>query len=144
MGAKGCLGSVGLVAFLLGTAGCGGPAQTAPKEAAPAASQEAKPKKEEVAEEIPKEAIESGKDCAKAEAQCGGGVCALSLDNTCAAAVTCDIHILTVCQAQTDIVQAKARKRETFAAGKKDRVSIAADCAENRIISTKVQTLSCK
>lgn len=94
--------------------------------------------------EIPKEPVDTGKPCAKAESQCGGGVCAIHMENGCEGAVTCDFTVVMVCQAETDLVQAKARKHETFAAGAKEGLSIAADCAGGRIVSTKVESAACK
>lgn len=129
--------------FAGGVLGCSAPPPPEVKEpAAPEATATARP--EVGPEAIPKEAVESGMDCAKAEAQCGGGVCAVTMKNGCDKAVTCDFSILTVCQAETDLVQAKAKRRETFASGAKESVSIAADCAANRIVSTKVSALVCK
>ena len=111
------------------------PPKEPPKEA---------PKPAPTAEEIPKEPVDTGKPCAKAEAQCGSGVCAIHMENGCEAAVTCDFVVEMVCQAETDLVTAKARKRETFAAAAKEGVSLAADCAGGRIVSTKVGSAVCK
>ena len=140
--ATGALSGVAMVAMMLGV-GCSAPPPPEVKEpVAPEATATAKPAVG--AEEIPKEPVDSGMACAKAEAQCGGGVCAVKMDNGCEKAVTCEFSIVMVCQAETDLVQAKAKRRETFAAGAKESVSVAADCAANRIVSTKLAALACK
>jgi len=141
MGANAAFSSIGLTAGALVLAACSSPP---PAATPPPAKEEPAKAKVETPQDLPKEPVDSGKECAKATAQCGGGVCSLTLDNTCAEAVTCDIAILTVCQAQTDLVQAKARRRETFAAGSKEAFSIPADCSNDRVVSTKVQSLACK
>lgn len=135
-------GGIALLVTALALAGCSGsdpppPSPPAPaKPEAPAASAEP--------EAPPKEPVESGMACAKAEAQCGGGACALSIDNTCAQPITCNVLMLTVCQAETDLIQLKARRRQTFPAQRKDELSIAASCQTGRTVSSKVQTLECK
>ncbi len=133
-------GSITIAGIALAVAGCSSPPPPAPPQPA---NPETTAKPAETAE-IPKEPVETGKACAKAEAQCGNGVCAVAMNNGCDQAVTCDLTVMMVCQAETDLVQAKARKHETFAAGSKDSVSIAADCAAGRIVTTKVQTIVCK
>jgi len=135
--AGGC--SIGLAAVALVIFGC-----SPPPPPPPAPKTEPPPPAAAAPEEIPKEAVASGKDCAKAEAQCGGGVCSVVIDNTCEQPVTCNLFVVTVCQEQTDLVQVKARTRETFAARKKDTVSITANCQAGRIVSTKLQQLECK
>ena len=140
MGSMKWFGSITLAGAGIAVAGCSATPPPAPPQP-PNAETTAKPAE---TAEIPREPVETGKDCAKAEAQCGNGVCAVTMNNGCDQAVTCDLTVMMVCQAETDLVQAKARKHETFAAGSKDSVSIAADCAAGRIVTTKVQTITCK
>ncbi len=141
MGTKTRFGSIGIAAAALVVGGCSSPPP--PKPPGPPVD-EPTVKPIETAAEIPREPVETGKPCAKAEAQCGNGVCAVAMNNGCDQAVTCDVTVMMVCQAETDLVQAKARRHETFAAGSKESVSVAADCAAGRIVSTKVQSMVCK
>jgi hypothetical protein len=138
-------GPAGLAAVALVLGGCTSPMQP-PADGPPAAT--AAPATTATAEakeqEIPVEPVESGKACAKAEAQCGGGVCALTLDNACAEPITCNLAILTVCQGPTDLMQVKGKTRDTVAAQKKSKLSLSANCNEGRVVSTKVESLDCK
>lgn len=132
--------SLAIPLFVLATAACSSPPPPPPEHPEPL------PKKDEAPapQEIPNEPVDTGQACAKASAQCGGGVCEVTVDNTCPAPQTCNLFILSVCQAETDLIQVKARTRETFAAGKKDKVSLSAACQTGRVVSTKVQSLECK
>lgn len=136
------LGLVTTFALLAALGACAAPAPPPAGPAQPAATETAAPPAK--VEEIPREAVESGKACAKAESQCGGGVCTVAMDNTCEQAITCSIFVLTICEAETDLVQVKARSREAFAARSKDKVSLTANCESGRIVSTKLQTVECK
>lgn len=132
-----------LVVFggLMVTAACSSPAPPPPKDPGPPPVETAKPAEPQ---EIPSDPVDVGVACVKAEARCAGGVCELTMDNACDKPQTCEFAMLTVCQAQTDLVQAKAKRRDTFAAKTKDKVSFAADCAGGRVVSTKVESASCK
>lgn len=135
--------SMGLAAVALAAGGCSSPSPP-PADSPPSATSEPAATAAPTSQAIPVEPVDSGKACAKAEAQCGGGVCEISLDNTCAEPVTCNLAIVTVCQGQTDLMQAKGRTRDTFAAQKKSKMSISATCNEGRIVSTRVDALECK
>lgn len=131
----------GALVSLVGAAGCSSAEPPPPKDPGPIVAETAKPV---APAEIPSDPVDLGSDCAKAEARCGGGVCELSMENGCDKPLTCEFAMLTVCQAQTDLVQAKAKRRDTFAAKTKDKVSFAADCAQGQVVSTKVEKASCK
>jgi hypothetical protein len=142
LGVRALVAGILSVAAVVVTAGCSPPPPPSPPPAA--TSQAEAPPAPTAAEEPPKEPIASGMACAKAEAQCGGGVCAMSMDNTCAQPVTCNLLMITVCQAETDLIQLKARRRATFPAQHKDELSVAASCQSGRTVSSRVESLECK
>jgi hypothetical protein len=49
---------------------------------------------------IPSEPVASGKDCAKATARCGGGACAVTIDNKCPDPVHCESHVVDIASSQ--------------------------------------------
>jgi hypothetical protein len=91
-----------------------------------------------------KEPVATGKDCATAEAECAGGVCAVEIKNGCDQPITCDLFLTATCQAQTEMVEARARKRDTFAAKTDGQLSAEAKCTEGDVIHTEVKELACK
>src|SRR5690349_1491680 len=101
MRAEAHFGSAALAALTLTVGGCSSnpppPADQPAATSAPAATEAPKEA------EIPVEPVDSGKACTKAEAQCGGGVCAVTIDNTCAEPVTCGLGIVTVYQGTSDL-----------------------------------------
>lgn len=143
MSARAWFGSVGSLGVALGLGACSSPppAEPAPQPTATAA---AAPATAEAAQEIPKEPVASGKDCVKAESQCGGGVCALTLDNACEQPVTCALAIVTVCEDNHDLVQVKGRSRATFPARNKGELSVPARCTSGNPVSTRVDALECQ
>jgi hypothetical protein len=106
----------------------------APAEAAEAAEPEAPVK----------EPVEAGLNCVKAEAECGGGVCLVTMKNGCEVPITCDLAVTAVCQAKTDRVEARARKRDTFAPKTDGAMSAEARCSEGDVIHTELQALRCE
>ena len=95
--------------------------------------------------EVPTEPVQlTGKDCAKAEAQCGGGVCAVTVDNSCAEPITCNLSMNTVCQAPSGMSQVKGKTRDTIAAKNKGKITLSGNCTEGQPVTTKVDTLECK
>jgi hypothetical protein len=91
-----------------------------------------------------KEPVETGKDCAKAVADCGGGVCTVTLKNGCAQAITCDLAVGSTCKARENMLEAAGRKRDTFAAQSEGELVVGAKCTEGDVLSTSVKSLSCK
>lgn len=135
--------SAGLAAGLglaLGMVGCGGaPPPPAPKaEPVAAAAPPAPP------EPPSKEPIDTGSECAKAEAQCGGGACLLTVDNACDQAVSCDATMVTTCKSGTSMVEAARRKRETYAAKSQGELSLQGNCPDGEILATAMKSLACK
>jgi hypothetical protein len=91
-----------------------------------------------------KETVQTGEDCVKAEAQCGGGLCTADLKNDCDQAVTCDVAITNTCQSGTAMVEAKGRKRDTVAAKSTGRIQVEARCNEGEILHTELKSMICK
>lgn len=133
--------TIGLLAVAAALGGCSSPPP--PPDPPPQPSATAAPAPE-APQEIPREPVASGKDCVKAEAQCGGGVCALRLENKCEQPVTCALAILTVCEDKHDLIQVKGKARETFASGSTTEISAPAKCTSGAPVSTKVQGLECQ
>ena len=131
-----------LGAFLLSVA-CNkdGPPPDAPP---PPPSEEAEVEPEEGAGEA--ETLETGKDCASAEAVCEGGVCTAKIKNTCKAPVTCQLEMYALCQASddTDEGEARGKGRGTIAAGESGDIQAGADCEGRAVKLTKADGLSCR
>jgi hypothetical protein len=140
--------SAGLTAIALTLAGCSSPAPPAADQpAATATATAAEPAATAAAasQEVPTEPVQlTGKDCAKAEAQCGGGVCAVTVDNGCAEPITCSLSMITVCQAPSGMSQVKGKTRDTIAAKNKGKITLSGNCTEGQAASTKVDALECK
>ena len=90
------------------------------------------------------EAMETGKDCAKAEVLCEGGVCTASIKNDCEAPVTCELDILAICQGETDTGEARGKGRDTIAPGVAFNLQAGADCHGDAVLATQVDTLTCE
>jgi len=121
--------------------GCGG-AQPTPGPATEAAS--APPPKAAASGSAAKEPVETGNDCVKAEAQCEGGECVLSIKNDCAQAVSCDATMTTTCKAATDMMEAARRKRETYPAKSDGELRLVGNCSSGEVLRTAMKSLSCK
>ncbi|MEZ4297714.1 MAG: hypothetical protein R3B70_22345 [Polyangiaceae bacterium] len=132
----------GALSLACAAGGCSSPPPPADPTTDPPKVEQKEPDPEPM--EIPVDPVESGKDCAKATSQCAGGVCEVTLDNTCDAPVTCSLAMVTVCQAQTSLVQAKGTTRDTIPAATKTKMALSANCNDGRIVSTRVETLECK
>jgi len=89
------------------------------------------------------EDIDAGKDCVSAEAVCDLGLCTAKLRNNCEAPVTCALEVLAMCQGTTDAGEARSKSRGTVAAGEEGEISAAADCEDQAVASTIVESLSC-
>jgi hypothetical protein len=95
--------------------------------------------------EVPsKEDVSSGKDCVKAQSQCGGGACDVTVQNGCDAPVTCDATLVVRCRDKTDFQEAKGRKRGTVGAKSNDTLNVSAECNSGEVVHTEFGQLSCK
>ena len=131
------LGSVAFAALL----GCAG----APPPPAPVAPQPSQPAKTAVAEPAAKEAIDTGSECVKAESQCDGGECVLSIKNGCDQAASCDAAMTTTCKSPVgEMVEAARRKRQTFAAKTDGEIRLVGDCQGGEILRTAMKSIACK
>ncbi len=90
------------------------------------------------------EAIETGKDCATAEADCEAGMCTTQVKNACDTAVTCEMVVLALCEGSTTEGEAKGKARGTIPPGQTDKLQAVADCEGQAITATTVDALSCK
>ncbi len=90
------------------------------------------------------ESVDSGIDCAKAEATCEGGVCTVAMNNTCEAPVTCELRIIALCQGETEVGEARGVGRDTFPVGYEGELQAGADCEGRAVVGTQVDTLECK
>jgi hypothetical protein len=92
----------------------------------------------------PPEAVETGKDCVKAEAVCEGGVCTATVQNQCEEPVTCELEVLAICRGETDTGDARGKARDTIAAGQEYEMQAGADCQEKEVTATTVELLVCR
>lgn len=87
---------------------------------------------------------ETGKDCAKAQVQCGGGVCDAKIKNDCDAAVRCELAIAATCSVQGGASTANGGDHATIGAHETGEVGAQATCAGGQVVHTEVEKLSCK
>lgn len=131
---------LGLGAFttLLGCA-------AAPPPPAPAVPVPAPPAKTQPAEPAAKEPIDTGSACVKAESQCDGGECVLTIKNGCDQAASCDAAMTTTCKSPVgEMVEAARRKRQTFAAKTDGEIRLVGDCQGGEILRTAMKSIVCK
>lgn len=86
----------------------------------------------------------TGSDCVKAEAQCDGGECVISVKNGCEQAASCDATMTTTCKSSTEMIEAARRKRVTFAAKTDGEIRLVGDCASGEILRTAMRSILCK
>ena len=125
---------------LTGLAACGGeqPAPQAPPtppSAAPPVGTASPP---------PSAAIETGKDCAKAEGRCGGGTCDVTVKNDCDQAVRCELQVAATCVTQDGTAAADAGDRATVAAHETGSIAAQATCTGGSVVHTEVGKLTCR
>jgi hypothetical protein len=129
---------IGTSLFLvLALTACASAPPPPPVDAAPvvtAAPKPAAPEKEDVA---------TGKGCAKATALCDNGSCDITVNNTCPEPVTCSVSVTAVCKSSNDLGEAKARGRDTIAAGTKGKISVNADCQGGNVMTSSVKEMQC-
>ncbi len=129
---------LGAFAALFGCAG-------APPPLAPAAPPPAQPAKTTASEPAAKEPIETDRACVKAESQCDGGECVLSIKNDCDQAASCDAAMTTTCKSPVgEMVEAARRKRQTFAARTAGEIRLVGDCQGGEILRTAMKSIACK
>ena len=90
------------------------------------------------------EPIETGKDCAKATVECGGGVCLAKIKNDCAEPVTCELNIVLGCSEAASSGEARSKGRATIPAKTENDFSTKGDCEGGSVVLTKADGMSCK
>ena len=128
-----------LVFCALGISACG----PSPKATEPTASATAEPPPPPPGPPEP-EKVETGHDCATAEAVCDGGVCTMKFKNGCEKPLTCDAFMGLRCQAGTDIIEAKGRGQKTFPAKTDGELHVTANCTTGSIVQSSITDLTCK
>jgi len=135
---KSALGLPGLATLLM--AACGG----APPPPAAAPTPAAEPTPGASSGPPAAEAVDTGNDCAKAEGQCGGGGCNVTIKNACAAAVRCELEVSAQCESQGGSSEAGGKQRDTIQAGASGTIGAQATCSGGRVLHTEVHRLVCK
>jgi hypothetical protein len=92
----------------------------------------------------PAEAVDTGTDCATAQAVCEGGVCTATIKNDCSEPVTCQLEVLAICRGATDTGEARGKARDTVAVGQEYDMQAGADCQDKSVTATTVESLSCR
>jgi hypothetical protein len=95
------------------------------------------------------EKVETGHECATADAVCDAGVCTIKFKNGCDKPLTCDAFMGLRCQAGTDIIEAKGRGRQTFPASAGGKASdgelhVTANCTTGSVVQSSITDLTCK
>jgi hypothetical protein len=92
------------------------------------------------------ETLETGKNCATAEALCDGGVCTAKIKNSCPQPVTCELEMYALCQRSDDQDEGEARGkgRGTIPAGESGEIQAGANCEGRAVKLTQQDGLSCK
>lgn len=91
-----------------------------------------------------KVAVDAGKDCVKAEAECSGGLCDVTVKNGCDQPVTCDVGIGAVCKTDAEMIDAKGRGRDTVAAKANGKIQVVANCQRGVVMTTEVKDMHCR
>lgn len=90
-------------------------------------------------------AIETGRDCAGAEVNCGPGECAAALDNQCSSPVTCDLQIECICRTATgeEGPASATSGQTTILSGNRQPLEAKVICERGDVIATIARTVSC-
>ena len=90
------------------------------------------------------EALETGTDCATAEAVCDNGSCVATVENRCPDAVTCELSMMAICEGMVDGGQANGKGRDTIAAGATGNIEGVANCEGAAYRITTAESLTCE
>jgi hypothetical protein len=126
------------VAAVVPLSACGGsrPPADAPVESALGGAAESAP----VAD-----SVDTGKDCATAEVQCGGGTCVAHVKNACTQSVRCELAVTATCDAPGgSAIDSDGRAADNVAPGSTSDVAAQATCTSGRALHTEARGLSCK
>ena len=132
--------AIAAVAVVAGLCHCGGARPAAPPAAAPA-----DPSAANAASSTPQwEPVETEKDCAKAQAQCGGAVCDAKINNDCDAPVRCSLDISVTCSTQGGDSTANGSSHATINAHDTSELGAQATCGGGDAIHTAIDKLRCQ
>ena len=90
------------------------------------------------------EAIDTGKECVKAEVVCEKGFCTAKVNNSCETPVTCELDILALCKSGSAAGAQRAKARGTIPAGSEGKLEKAADCDGVLVVATKAEKMNCR
>jgi hypothetical protein len=134
-----CRQAIAAYAAIAGLCDCGGARPATPPAAAPADTAPS------AATSTPQwEAVDTEKDCAKAQAQCGGGVCDAKIKNDCDAPVRCSLDISVTCSTQGGDSTANGSSHATINAHDSSELGAQATCGGGDAVHTAIEKLSCR
>jgi hypothetical protein len=88
--------------------------------------------------------VETERDCAKAQAQCGGGVCDAKVKNDCDAPIRCALEITVTCSSLGGGSTANGSEHATIGAHDTGDIGAQATCGGGDVLRTEIQKLTCK
>ncbi len=89
--------------------------------------------------------LETGRQCAPAEVACGPGNCAANVDNRCAAPVTCDLRMESICRAPTgeEGPATATSGKNTILSGQRHGLEAQVLCERGDVLVTIARTVRC-
>jgi hypothetical protein len=88
--------------------------------------------------------VDTGKDCAKATARCGGGACDVTVTNDCGDPVRCAFELAASCQTQSGAITVTGADRGLVGAHSTSDLAAQTSCPEGPASHTEVSKLVCK
>jgi hypothetical protein len=133
-----CRHAIAAYAAIVGLCHCGGVRPAAQPTGAPADTAPS------AASSTPQwEAVDTEKDCAKAQAQCGGGVCDAKIKNDCDAPVRCSLDVTVTCSAVGGESIANGSNHATINAHDSSELGAQATCGSGDAVHTAIEKLRC-
>jgi len=127
--------------LLLGAVACGGSSTGADAPPPP-------PPTDDMGDDDPApagpEPLDTGKDCATAEATCDGGLCTAKVKNDCDTAITCELAMYSLCRGSTTGGEARGKGRNTIPSKSEGEIEGVANCEGAVVDATIADGLSCK
>jgi len=88
--------------------------------------------------------VDTGKDCAKATARCGGGACDVTVTNDCDQPVRCAFELSATCETQTGTVSVNGGDRGLVGPHSTSDLAAQTSCPSGAPRQTEVTKLTCK
>ncbi|MEM1034068.1 MAG: hypothetical protein AAGN82_27270 [Myxococcota bacterium] len=90
-------------------------------------------------------AVETGRDCARSEVNCGPGECAAAIDNQCATPVTCELFIECICRTPTgeEGPASATSNQTTILSGNREPVEAKVICDRGDVYATIARRVTC-